>query len=76
VNAPVSMKEFAAHARVSVGTVSNALNRPEIVARATRDRAPPGRSRTVTRAARPAGGAAARVVTDRARGAVRYTTRA
>jgi LacI family transcriptional regulator len=38
VNAPVSIKEVAAHAGVSVGTVSNVLNRPEIVARATRDR--------------------------------------
>jgi LacI family transcriptional regulator len=38
VNAPISIKEVAAHAGVSVGTVSNVLNRPEIVARATRDR--------------------------------------
>jgi LacI family transcriptional regulator len=38
VNAPVSIREVAAHAGVSVGTVSNVLNRPEIVARATRDR--------------------------------------
>jgi LacI family transcriptional regulator len=38
VNAPVSIKEVAAHAGVSVGTVSNVLNRPEIVARPTRDR--------------------------------------
>jgi LacI family transcriptional regulator len=32
------MKKVAAHAGVSVATVSNVLNRPEIVARATRDR--------------------------------------
>ena len=35
---PVSIKEVAAHAGVSVATVSNVLNRPEIVAQATRDR--------------------------------------
>lgn len=34
----VSIKEVAAHAGVSVATVSNVLNRPEIVAEATRDR--------------------------------------
>jgi LacI family transcriptional regulator len=38
VSAPVSIREVAAHAGVSVGTVSNVLNRPEIVARPTRDR--------------------------------------
>jgi LacI family transcriptional regulator len=38
VNAPVSIREVAAHAGVSVGTVSNVLNRPEIVACTTRDR--------------------------------------
>jgi LacI family transcriptional regulator len=38
VNVPVSIKEVAAHAGVSVATVSNVLNRPEIVAQATRDR--------------------------------------
>ncbi|MBO0825423.1 MAG: LacI family DNA-binding transcriptional regulator [Actinobacteria bacterium] len=32
------MREVAAHAAVSVGTVSNVLNRPEIVAQPTRDR--------------------------------------
>jgi LacI family transcriptional regulator len=38
VNAPVSIREVAAHAGVSVGTVSNVLNRPSIVAKETRDR--------------------------------------
>jgi LacI family transcriptional regulator len=38
VNAPVSIREVAARAGVSVGTVSNVLNRPEIVALSTRDR--------------------------------------
>jgi LacI family transcriptional regulator len=38
LSAPVSIKEVAAHAGVSVGTVSNVLNRPEIVAGPTRDR--------------------------------------
>jgi LacI family transcriptional regulator len=38
VNAPVSIREVAAQAGVSVGTVSNVLNRPEIVAPTTRDR--------------------------------------
>jgi len=38
VGAPVSIKEVAAHAGVSVGTVSNVLNRPDIVAKATRER--------------------------------------
>jgi LacI family transcriptional regulator len=38
VNVPVSIKEVAARAGVSVATVSNVLNRPEIVAQATRDR--------------------------------------
>jgi LacI family transcriptional regulator len=38
VNAPVSIKDVAAHAGVSVGTVSNVLNRPEIVAQSTRER--------------------------------------
>jgi LacI family transcriptional regulator, galactose operon repressor len=35
---PVSIKEVAALAGVSLGTVSNALNRPEVVAEATRAR--------------------------------------
>jgi LacI family transcriptional regulator len=38
VNVAVSIKEVAAHAGVSVATVSNVLNRPDIVARPTRDR--------------------------------------
>lgn len=33
-----SMKDVAAHARVSLGTVSNVLNRPEVVAERTRER--------------------------------------
>jgi LacI family transcriptional regulator len=35
---PVRIKDVAAHAGVSVATVSNVLNRPEEVAQATRDR--------------------------------------
>jgi LacI family transcriptional regulator len=38
VNVTVSIKEVAAHAGVSVATVSNVLNRPDIVAGPTRDR--------------------------------------
>jgi LacI family transcriptional regulator len=38
VNAPSSIREVAAHAGVSVGTVSNVLNRPDIVAASTRKR--------------------------------------
>src|SRR5437763_1558950 len=37
-NAPVSIREVAALARVSVGTVSNVLNRPDVVAEPTRSR--------------------------------------
>src|ERR1700733_9215201 len=38
VNVPVSIREVAALAGVSVATVSNVINRPEIVAQPTRDR--------------------------------------
>ncbi|HEV2370920.1 MAG TPA: LacI family DNA-binding transcriptional regulator [Streptosporangiaceae bacterium] len=38
MDVPVGIKEVAAYAGVSVGTVSNVLNRPDIVARPTRDR--------------------------------------
>ena len=38
VKPPVGIREVAAHAGVSVATVSNVLNRPEIVAEATRKR--------------------------------------
>jgi len=38
VNAPIGIREVAAHAGVSVGTVSNVLNRPDIVAATTKDR--------------------------------------
>ena len=38
VGEAVSIKEVAAEAGVSVGTVSNVLNRPELVAKQTRDR--------------------------------------
>src|ERR1700734_1319913 len=38
VNVPVSIREVAARAGVSVATVSNVINRPEIVAQKTRDR--------------------------------------
>uniref|UniRef100_UPI003CD05A8C LacI family DNA-binding transcriptional regulator n=1 Tax=Saccharothrix mutabilis TaxID=33921 RepID=UPI003CD05A8C len=38
VGAPVSIRDVATRARVSVGTVSNVLNRPDLVAPATRER--------------------------------------
>ena len=38
MNVPVSIREVAALAGVSVATVSNVINRPEIVAQPTRDR--------------------------------------
>ncbi len=38
MGAPVSIRDVASRAKVSVGTVSNVLNRPEVVAPATRDR--------------------------------------
>ena len=38
MNVPVSIREVAALAGVSVATVSNVINRPEIVAQQTRDR--------------------------------------
>jgi DNA-binding LacI/PurR family transcriptional regulator len=37
-DAPAGIKEVAAHAGVSVGTVSNVLNRPDTVAEPTRSR--------------------------------------
>jgi DNA-binding LacI/PurR family transcriptional regulator len=37
-DAPASIREVAAHAGVSVGTVSNVLNRPDIVAEPTKSR--------------------------------------
>jgi LacI family transcriptional regulator len=36
--APISIRDVAAHAGVAVGTVSNVLNRPDIVAASTRER--------------------------------------
>lgn len=38
MGSPVSIRDVAMRAKVSVGTVSNVLNRPEVVAPATRDR--------------------------------------
>jgi LacI family transcriptional regulator len=38
VGAPISIRDVAAHAGVAVGTVSNVLNRPDIVAASTRER--------------------------------------
>lgn len=38
MNRPIGIREVAAHAGVSVGTVSHVLNRPDIVAAPTRDR--------------------------------------
>ena len=37
-DAPAGIRAVAAHAGVSVGTVSNVLNRPDIVAEPTRSR--------------------------------------
>ncbi|QFZ20125.1 LacI family DNA-binding transcriptional regulator [Saccharothrix syringae] len=38
MGSPVSIRDVATRAKVSVGTVSNVLNRPEVVAPATRER--------------------------------------
>jgi DNA-binding LacI/PurR family transcriptional regulator len=38
VDAPINIKDVAAHGGVSVGIVSNVPNRPEIVAQATPER--------------------------------------
>ncbi len=65
-DAPASIGEVAAHAGISVGTVSNVLNRPDIVAEPTRH----------TRIAFVGGPLSIRQVADRREGALRALDRA